>query len=63
VITGRRWSEGKCQFKVRNSWGQDCSVYDPSVIEGCNEAEGSFWLSDDELLEISYNINFIHHEE
>ncbi len=63
VITGRRWSEGKCQFKVRNSWGEDCSVYDPSVIESCNEGEGSFWLSDDELLEISTNISFIHHEE
>jgi len=59
IIMARKWENGKCLFKVRNSWGQSCDEYAPSRISGCNESEGAFWISDELLLEVSTNVNYI----
>lgn len=59
VITGRRWVNGQCQYKVRNSHGQSCDAYTDDIKGRCIAEEGSFWITDEEFLDSSRNINFI----
>lgn len=58
-ITGRRWNNGRCEFKVRNSWGKGCSIYNDSSIIECNREEGSFWVTDQKLYEMVETITYI----
>jgi len=59
VVTGRRWKNGKCQFKIRNSWGNSCSAYDRREIEECVYEEGSFWVSDQKFYDLANSVDYI----
>ena len=48
VLTGRRWYNGKCQFKIRNSWGKSCASYNSLV--NCEKETGSFWVNDEQFV-------------
>ena len=56
VVIGRRWHNGQCQYKVRNSWGKSCGYL--SGID-CIWSEGSFWVNDSTLLDSLTKIIFI----
>lgn len=56
IIIGRRWNNGKCEYNVRNSWGRSCASYLPGVE--CNRAEGSFWMSDEQLFQSSSSFTY-----
>lgn len=62
VILARRWVNGQCQYKLRNSWGQSCGSYSNEVANRCNPDEGAFWATSEELLENGMNFNFISNE-
>jgi hypothetical protein len=57
VIMGRRWKNGKCEYKVRNSWGDTCLLYLPEIE--CNKSEGAYWLSAEKLFSSSNNFTYI----
>ncbi|WP_417334777.1 hypothetical protein [Halobacteriovorax marinus] len=59
VVTARRWKNGKCQFKIRNSWGRSCASYDRKEIEECNYEEGSFWVSDQKFIDLADTLDYI----
>ncbi|WP_372655965.1 hypothetical protein [Halobacteriovorax sp.] len=59
VLTGRRWKDGKCQFKIRNSWGRGCRSYDMDKIEECNYEEGSFWVDDKRFYDMVTDLDYI----
>lgn len=59
VLVARRWKNGRCEFKIRNSWGTGCSSYDRNEISECNSREGSFWVSDQKFYEMVDNITYI----
>lgn len=59
VVTGRRWHNGRCEFKVRNSWGRSCYSYDNSEISQCDREEGAFWVADQKFYEMVNNITYI----
>ena len=50
VISGMRWNHSKCEFHLRNSWGQDCHLYRANLAKRCEN--GSIWISEKELNEI-----------
>jgi hypothetical protein len=57
TIISRRWQNGTCQYKVRNTWGKSCKRYRKDI--SCEESEGSFWVSASELKEISMNFTIL----
>jgi hypothetical protein len=57
IITGRRWKDGACQYKIRNTWGQSCGSYLKSIE--CIKSEGSFWISHEEMFKSSLSIHYI----
>ncbi|PIK15201.1 hypothetical protein [Halobacteriovorax sp. JY17] len=59
VLVGRRWKNGKCQFKIRNSWGKSCGGYDRTKIEECNYEEGAYWVSDQKFYDMVSSIDYI----
>lgn len=59
VLVARRWHNGRCEFKIRNSWGVGCSMYDRSEITECNSSEGSYWVTDQKFYEMVNNITYI----
>lgn len=59
VLTGRKWENGKCHFKIRNSWGKGCFSYARSKISSCDSEEGSYWVTDQTFYEMVYEINYI----
>lgn len=59
VVTARRWRNGRCEFKVRNSWGRGCSGYNSDKIADCDFSEGSFWVTDQKFYEMAWNITYI----
>ncbi len=59
LIVARRWKNGRCQYKIRNSWGKGCSIYDTSKIVDCNFEEGAFWVTDQALYEMANRITYI----
>jgi hypothetical protein len=46
-IVGRRWNktEQSCQYLIRDSFGKDCSQYDPRLE--CSE--GYLWLNEEDI--------------
>lgn len=62
VLTGRRWKDGVCQFKVRNSWGTGCSAYSVDKISECNSEEGSYWITDQKFYEMVSRVTYITNE-
>lgn len=57
VIMARRWHQGQCEYKIRNSWGRGCHSYKAGI--DCDSAEGSFWVSDDTLYKMSQGITYL----
>lgn len=57
IITARRWKNGRCEYKVRNSWGASCAYYNKGI--DCVREEGAFWLSDEKLLSIATKIQYL----
>lgn len=55
-VIARRWLNGKCQYKVRNSWGAICPYV--TGIE-CDEPEGSFWVNDEDFHEMVRSITYL----
>lgn len=58
LITGRRWNNGRCEYKFRNSWGQTCEGLFPGI--DCIRSEGSFWVDEDFLLEKTSSATYLH---
>ncbi|MCO4755681.1 MAG: hypothetical protein KC478_14460 [Bacteriovoracaceae bacterium] len=59
VVTARRWNNGRCEFKVRNSWGKTCATYKPDEVSSCNYWEGSYWITDQKFYEMVNRITYI----
>lgn len=59
VVVARRWRAGKCEFKIRNSWGRTCESYDENEISGCDYLEGSYWVTDQKFYEMANKLNYI----
>lgn len=57
VLTARRFKDGVCEYKIRNSWGQGCYGYKAGV--DCDSKEGSFWVAGDTLHKMLHSINYI----
>lgn len=59
TIVGRRENviTGRCQYLVRNSWGEDCSIY-PSPYDVMCEA-GNIWVDSDVLLQSIISIHYL----
>ena len=51
MVIGRRWNNGRCEYNVRNSWGKLCATYKQGI--DCNKEEGSFWMSEGDLIRSS----------
>lgn len=49
IVTGRDYRNGKCQYRVRNSWGSGCSstFYSDAMRSSCSG--GEFWVDEDTL--------------
>ncbi len=56
-VIARRWNNGKCEYKIRNSWGQTCEAYLPEI--DCNRSEGAFWVNDETFHQMVSGITFI----
>lgn len=59
VITGKKWSDGKCLYKIRNSYGATCEPYSHDKVEDCNEEEGAFWVTGEKLYNMAYQLDYI----
>lgn len=57
VVTARRWQDGKCQFKIRNSWGKSCAGYNDFV--DCEKETGSFWVNDEHFVKATRSTTYI----
>ena len=59
VIVGRKWNEESqsCDYLVRNSWGEDCSFYAPSIKERCQK--GHFWVAEKRLRDTLLGVVFL----
>lgn len=59
-IVGHRPSStpGECEYKIRNSWGTDCSGYNEEFRANCKNEPGYVWLTESQiranLTEFSY---------
>lgn len=49
VISARRQRAGRCEYFVRNSWGQDCSSYRPQFRARCERSRGGVWVTLEQL--------------
>lgn len=61
TILGRKWMNGRCHFKVRNSFGRQCERYHPEVES--DPDSGSFYMSDKEFIEHSLRIHAVKNKE
>lgn len=59
VLVGRRWRNGRCEYKIRNSWGKSCASYDTKKITQCDRKEGAFWITDQKFYEMVSDITYI----
>lgn len=57
LITARRWNNGRCEYKVRNTWGASCASYQSGI--DCNRQEGAFWLSDEKLKSTATQVHYL----
>jgi hypothetical protein len=61
IIVGQRERKGRCQFLIRNTWGNNCQVYKPAGWECKKDKDGKaagVWVDANEL---SYNILSVYH--
>lgn len=59
VVTARRWNsvQGRCEYKIRNSWGTGCGSYKTDI--DCEYNEGSFWVSDEKFYKMADTLTAI----
>lgn len=57
LITARRFNQGTCEYKIRNSWGTTCDKYKPGIE--CVMDEGAYWVSDKTLLDMLFEYYYI----
>ncbi len=49
LVVGRRAAPGgRCEYKIRNSWGPGCSSYSSRIRPSCSN--GSIWVSQNDIL-------------
>lgn len=59
-VIGRKWFNGRCNFKIRNYWGDNCFKYNRKEISACkHEDGGAFWVSDQKFFEMVYKVTLI----
>lgn len=63
LVMGKKFQNGRCEYLVRNSFGNDCSFADGSNVkceykcetinnvQDCKRPSGHYWVSEDRLLE------------
>ena len=56
-VIARRWNNGRCEYKVRNSWGPSCAAYNKDIQ--CDSSEGTFWVKDDLFFKMANGLTFI----
>lgn len=56
-VIARRWNNGKCEYKIRNSWGATCQAYVPEI--DCNRSEGAFWVKDETFHQMVNSLTYI----
>lgn len=49
VVARRPTADGRCEFQIRNSWGRSCYSYNDHFRQSCDEAQGGFWMTEDEI--------------
>ncbi len=60
VIIARRWNSKKqiCEFKIRDSREKNsCGLYKESIE--CDNEEGAFWISDEDLIKMTQKFTWI----
>jgi hypothetical protein len=57
VVVGREFNQAKnrCEFKVRNSWGKDCTQYD----EKFRCEDGYVWMSEQDYMELVFAVEWL----
>lgn len=58
LVVGRRFKNGKCQYQIRNSWGQTCHAYNLNTVS-CDAKSGSYWVNDEVFVNMSKDISYI----
>ncbi|MBC76331.1 MAG: hypothetical protein CME64_09975 [Halobacteriovoraceae bacterium] len=59
-VIGRKWFNGRCNFKIRNYWGDNCFEYNRKDISACKHNDsGAFWVTDQKFFEMVYKITLI----
>lgn len=49
LVVARKEENGKCQYFLRNSWGEKCSVYSKELRKTCESKSGGVWVDRDRL--------------
>ncbi|MBX3021345.1 MAG: hypothetical protein KF799_06665 [Bdellovibrionales bacterium] len=59
VVVGRRKNPktGACEYKVRNSWGTDCSGYDKRMVASCEG--GYYWIEHSRLKSVLFEVAWV----
>jgi hypothetical protein len=57
IIAGRKMINGKCQYLIRNTWGQDCDLYYKKFQGRCEQ--GNIWITKEELKESLYSVTYM----
>ena len=57
VVVARRWHNNRCQYKIRNSWGKDCSLYKSNV--DCEKETGSYWVNDEDFVKNTNSTTYL----
>ena len=58
AVIGNRCKDGKIQYLVQNSWGNECYYYTNKQLD-CQESQGNFWVDEDVLVPNIYHISKI----
>ena len=57
TVIARRWNNGRCEYKIRNSWGSSCAAYKKEIQ--CESSEGTFWVNDETFFKMANGLTFI----
>tara|TARA_B110001454_G_scaffold219198_1_gene251555 strand:+ start:130936 stop:132024 length:1089 start_codon:yes stop_codon:yes gene_type:complete len=63
-IVGRRWHNGQCELKLRNSWGASCASYTNPELKGkCDPKTGYVWVPDSIFLRTIHDVTYYRREK
>jgi hypothetical protein len=59
TLTARRWDPAskQCMYKIRNSWGSRCDVFDKKFRADCEK--GQFWVKEQDARNLFTGITWI----